>query len=171
MPKQDPNLMTRFQREPHQRRTTPAVSDLPSMSRQALVDAWVEVLGRPPIRGISRELLVAVIAWYLQARQQGGLAPALQRKLDRLAAAMDGGQPIRSPTAHRPRPGTNLEREWQGQRHVVGVTEAGFAYRGDTYRSLSQIARLITGTRWNGPAFFGLRQGKGKSGSGTHNAN
>jgi hypothetical protein len=171
MPKQDPNLMTRFQREPHQRRTTPAVSDLPSMSRQALVDAWVEVLGRPPIRGISRELLVAMIAWHLQAKQQGGLPPALQRKLDRLAAALDHGQPIRSPSAHRLRPGTSLERAWQGERHVVGVTEAGFAYRGDTYRSLSQIARLITGTRWNGPAFFGLRQGKGKSGSGTHNAN
>jgi hypothetical protein len=141
------------------------------MSRQALTAAWVEVLGRPSIRGISRELLIAIIAWHLQARQLGGLPPALQRKLDRLAAALDRGQPIRSPSAHRLRPGTSLEREWQGERHLVSVSEAGFAYRGDTYRSLSQIARLITGTRWNGPAFFGLRQGKGKSGRGTHNAN
>jgi hypothetical protein len=163
--------MTRSRRERHQARAALAVSDLPRMSRQALVGAWAEVLGRPPIRGISRELLIATIAWHLQARRQGGLPPALQRKLDRLAAALDRGQPIRSPSAHRLRPGTSLEREWQGERHVVSVTEAGFAYRGDTYRSLSQIARLITGTRWNGPAFFGLRQGKGKSGGGTHNAN
>jgi hypothetical protein len=139
------------------------------MSRQALVDAWVEVLGRPPIRGSSRELLIAMVAWHLQAKHQGGLPLAVQRKLDRLAAAMDRGQPIRSPAAHRLRPGASLEREWQGDRHVVTVTDVGFAYRGDTYRSLSQIARLITGTRWNGPAFFGLRQGKGKAGGGADN--
>jgi hypothetical protein len=141
------------------------------MSRQALVDAWAKVVGRPLIRGISRELLIAITAWHLQVKHQSGLPPALQRKLDRLAAALDRGQPIHSPSAHRLHAGTSLEREWQGERHVVSVSEAGFVYRGDTYRSLSRIARLITGTRWNGPAFFGLRQGKGKSGSGTRNAN
>src|SRR5262245_38983580 len=115
--------MTRADRERRQRRATLTVSDLPGMSRQALVDAWAEVLGRPPIRGISRELLVAMIAWHLQAKQQGGLPPALQRKLDRLAATMDHGQPIRFPSAHHLRPGTSLEREWQGKQHVVTVTE------------------------------------------------
>jgi hypothetical protein len=161
--------MTRSRHQ--QRHAALAVSDLPGMSRQALVDAWVEVLGHPPIRGISRELLVAMIAWHLQAKQHVGLPPALQRKLDRLAAALDRGQPIRSPSAHRLRPGTSLEREWQGQWHVVSVTEAGFAYRDEAYRSLSQIARLITGTRWNGPAFFGLRQGRDKAGGGASNEN
>jgi Protein of unknown function (DUF2924) len=161
--------VTRSGPERPQLRAALAVSDLPRMSRRALTNTWLEVLGRPAIRGVSRELLVATIAWHLQAKQHGGLPPALQRKLDRLAAALDRGPPIRAPSAHRLRPGTNLEREWQGEKHVVSVTEAGFAYRGDSYRSLSQIARLITGTRWNGPAFFGLRQGKGKSGGGAYN--
>jgi hypothetical protein len=156
--------MTGTRRERRSHRASLTVADLPRLSRPALIDAWVAVLGRLPIRGASRELLVATIAWHLQASQQGGLSAALRCKLDRLAAALVRGQPIRSPSAHHLRPGTNLEREWQGEHHVVTVTEAGFAYRGGSYRSLSQIARLITGTRWNGPAFFGLRQSRGRIG-------
>ncbi len=86
----------------------------------------------------------------------------MQRKLERLAAAIDQGEPVRSLTAiDRLRPGMSLERGWRGETHHVTVLADGFAYRGQRYRSLSQIARLITGTRWNGPAFFGLRSGNG----------
>ena len=86
----------------------------------------------------------------------------IHRKLERLAAAITRGDPVRPLTAtDRLRAGTTLERTWRGETHVVSVLASGFAYRGQRYRSLSQIARRITGTRWNGPAFFGLRSGNG----------
>ena len=147
------------------------LGDLPGMSRAALLDAWTQVVGKPAVRSASRELLVNAIAWHLQARQFGGLAPSVQRKLERLAAAIDRGEPVRPLTAiDRLRPGSTLERAWRGETHVVTVMADGFAYRGQCYRSLSQIARLITGTRWNGPAFFGLRQDSGKAPAGSDDA-
>jgi hypothetical protein len=136
--------------------------NLPNMTRTQLFDTWARVVGKPVISGASRELLVIIIAWYLQARQHGGLTPAVQRKLERLAAAIDRGESIQPLAANdRFRPGTTLERVWRGETHLVTVLADGFAYRGQRYRSLSQIARLITGTRWNGPSFFGLRSGNG----------
>jgi hypothetical protein len=134
--------------------------------------SWVNisarVVGNPVIHGVSRELLVSAVAWHLQARQHGGLNPAVQRKLERLAAAIDRGVPVRAPTAsQRLRPGMSLERAWRGETHSVTVLEDGFAYRGQRYRSLSQIARRITGTHWNGLAFFGLRQSNGKASVGS----
>ena len=144
---------------------------LPDMTRAQLFDTWARVVGKPMVRGTSRELLVATIAWHLQARQHGGLAPAVQRKLERLAAAIDRGEPVRPLTAlDRLRPNMSLERGWRGETHSVTVLADGFAYRGQRYRSLSQIARLITGTRWNGPAFFGLRQSNGKVSAGSDDA-
>ncbi len=82
---------------------------LPDMTRAQLFDTWARVVGKPIIRGTSRELLVTTIAWHLQARQHGGLAPAVQRKLERLAAAIDRGEPVRPLTAlDRLRPGTGM---------------------------------------------------------------
>ena len=144
---------------------------LPHMTRAQLFDTWARVVGKPMVRGASRELLVTTIAWHLQARQHGGLTPAVQRKLERLAAAIDRGESIRPITAiARLRPNMSLERGWRGETHSVTVLADGFAYRGQRYRSLSQIARLITGTRWNGPAFFGLRQPNGKASAGSDDA-
>jgi Protein of unknown function (DUF2924) len=122
------------------------------------------ILGRRSSASASRELLVNTIAWHLQARQFGGLSPSVQRRLERLAAAIERGEPVRPLTAtDRLHPGTTLERAWRGETHVVTVVADGFTYRGRRYRSLSQIARRITGTRWNGPAFFGLRQSNGRA--------
>jgi hypothetical protein len=147
------------------------LDDLPGMSRAALLDAWAQVIGKPPVFSASRELLVNAIAWHLQARQSGGLVPSVHRKLERLAAAITRGDSVHPLTAtDRLRAGTTLERTWRGETHVVSVLASGFAYRGQRYRSLSQIARLITGTRWNGPAFFGLRAGNGKAPAGADDA-
>jgi hypothetical protein len=147
------------------------LDDLPKMSRSALFETWAKVVGKPPLQSASRELLVNTIAWYLQARQLGGLTPSVQRKLERLALAIERGESVRPLTAtDRLRPGTTLERAWRGETHIVAVVADGFTYRGRDYRSLSQIARRITGTRWNGPAFFGLRQGNGKASAGSDNA-
>ena len=147
------------------------LGDLANMTRAQLCDTWARVVGKPVLHSASRELIINFIAWHLQARQHGGLNPAVQRKLERLAAAIDRGVPVRVPTAsERLRPGTSLERAWRGETHSVTVLADGFAYRGQHYRSLSQIARRITGTRWNGPAFFGLRQSNGKASGGSDDA-
>ena len=148
----------------------PTLDSLPGLSRAELLDTWVQVVGRPPVRSASRELLVNTIAWHLQARQFGGLSPSVQRKLERLASGIARGEPVPPLTSHRLRPGTTVERAWRGEIHVVTVGADGFTYRGRRYRSLSEIARLITGTRWNGPAFFGLRQDNGKTPMGSANA-
>ena len=147
------------------------LDDLPGMSRAELLDTWAQVVGKAPVLSASRELLVNTIAWHLQARQFGGLSPSVQRRLERLAAAIERGEPIRPSTAtDRLRHGTSLERAWRGETHVVSVAADGITYRGQHYRSLSQITRIITGTRWNGPAFFGLRQGSGKADAGSDDA-
>jgi hypothetical protein len=150
---------------------TLTLGDLPGMTTAQLLDRWAQVVSRPVIRSASRELLVNMIAWHLQARQHGGLSPAVQRKLERLAAAINRGEPIRPRTAtERLHPGMSLERQWRGQTHSVTVLADGFAYRGRRYRSLSEIARCITGTRWNGPAFFGLRQSNTRASAGCDDA-
>ena len=86
----------------------------------------------------------------------GGLRPELRRRLRHVAEqARHGGQVV--PAAPRLKPGTRLIREWQGRTHEVVVGENGFLWQQAQYRSLSQIARAITGTRWSGPVFFGLK--------------
>lgn len=113
---------------------------------------WRERFGAPPpIR--SPEILALMLAWRLQAARDGGLDGELRRALRRASSAP-------SPTALTP--GTRLVREWQGVRHEVVVEPDGrFRNQGELHRSLSQVARKITGSRWNGPRFFGLREGEG----------
>src|SRR5215213_9534474 len=104
------------------------------------------------------DLLFRTLAYHLQVKALGGLDRATERLLDRLAEAEDPGAVLASLRRRRIKPGTELIREWAGTAHRVVVTEGGFAYEGQPYTSLSEIARLITGTNWNGPRFFGLRQ-------------
>ena len=104
------------------------------------------------------------IAYRLQENQFGGLSRSAKMKLK--AAAKGAGREVpssrRAPPRYRIKPGTRLLREWQGRSHeVVAIGEGKFQYRGDTYSSLSEIARKITGTRWSGPAFFGLNRRAG----------
>jgi hypothetical protein len=122
--------------------TSLGISELKSRWR-----AWYDT--EPPAR-ISRELLTSAIAYRLQEREFGGLAPATRRLLERVDAE------------HSPRrlvaPGALLIREWRGAAHQVTMHDDGVVYRGKRYGSLSEVARLITGTRWSGPLFFGLRK-------------
>ncbi|MGA0544123.1 DUF2924 domain-containing protein [Brevundimonas sp. VNH65] len=113
---------------------------------------WRDRFGAPPsIR--SPEILALMLAWRLQAARDGGLDGELRRALRRASSAP-------SPTALTP--GTRLVREWQGVRHEVVVEPDGrFRHQEELHRSLSQVARKITGSRWNGPRFFGLREGEG----------
>lgn len=95
-----------------------------------------------------------MLAWRIQAAREGGLGADLRRSIRRPAAA---------PVATILTPGTRLTREWQGVRHEVVVEPDGrFRHDGQLHRSLSQVARKITSSRWNGPRFFGLRAGEGQ---------
>jgi hypothetical protein len=125
---------------------------------------WRAVLGREAPRFAKRSLLTQVLAWELQAKAYGGLKPALHRHLLALAEGENGGTGKMMKLIVRLKPGVKLVRSWHGEVHEVTVTEVGLRWRGQTFASLSRIAREITGTRWSGPLFFGLRKG----GSGGH---
>ncbi len=105
---------------------------------------------------LSRELMVRALAYRIQERACGGLAPALGRKL-REYGRKDAKIPDGLNTAGALlKPGTRLVREWNGRTYTVMITEDGFAYNGMTYGSLTKIARIITGAHWSGPRFFGM---------------
>src|SRR3954469_18034909 len=108
---------------------------------------------------LPRHLLFRVLAYRLQADRLGDLDVESQRLLEGVGSSKDAGN--HSVHADRlikdVRPGTMLAREWNGRMHRVAVLADGFAWNGKTYPSLSKIAQTITGTRWNGPRFFGLR--------------
>jgi hypothetical protein len=137
-----------------------ALPDLEGMDRDALVALWSATLGGVPPSRLSRPFLRRMLAWDLQARALGGLPAAVRRKLDSLAAAQASGKE-RTATSPRLKPGGRLLREWNGVTHVVDVVEGGFLWRGERHRSLSAIARAITGAHWSGPRFFGLQEGGG----------
>jgi hypothetical protein len=134
-----------------------ALSRLPILERAELRSEWLRLYGTNPPGRIGRELLMAAVAYRLQEQIMGGLRPELRHRLRSIAEqARRGGEPMLT-AAPRLKPGTKLLREWQGHVHEVLVGEDGFVWQRQHHRSLSQIARAITGTRWSGPVFFGLK--------------
>jgi hypothetical protein len=129
-------------------RVAQEVRALGALDLHGLRDEWRRRYGQPPAMR-SKELLARLLAWRIQSDAFGGLDAATVRllKTDRHLPSKP------SLTA-----GTRLSREWQGRRHDVEVLKKGFRYAGADYRSLSEVARAITGTRWNGLRFFGLRE-------------
>ncbi|EYD74332.1 Putative bacteriophage-related protein [Rubellimicrobium mesophilum DSM 19309] len=134
--------------------------DLEGMDRKALLALWAATLGGEPPARLSRPFLRRILAWELQTRAAGGLPAAVKRRLESLAATQVGGRKSKMETATSPKlkPGGRLLREWNGVTHVVDVVEGGFLWRGERHRSLSAIARAITGAHWSGPRFFGLQE-------------
>jgi Protein of unknown function (DUF2924) len=118
---------------------------------------WRALWNSEPPKRISRELLIRAIAYRLQERTFGGLKPSTLRLLERVGK--DGSSNESSQTSRtRATPGTVLVREWQGTSYRVTVLDDGAVYRDRHYRSLSEVACAITGARWSGPLFFGLRR-------------
>jgi hypothetical protein len=132
---------------------------LKTMPTADLKQQWRDLFeGEPP--PFNRRYLETRLAYRIQELAYGGLKPETIRRLDRLGEELDGGDKSRRGIrANRDRPitGTRLIREWQGIEQLVTVTAGGFEWQGRPYTSLSAIARAITGTRWNGWVFFGLR--------------
>ncbi len=132
------------------------VADLSTASIKDLRERWKTLYGNEPSGHIGRSILIGAIAYRLQERALGGLKPSAQRILDRVCDGREEAAQQRNP---RPRAsaGTVLIREWRRVRHRVVVLDNDVTYRGRRYKSLSEVARAITGTRWSGPLFFGLK--------------
>ena len=118
---------------------------------------WKERLGTPPAV-ISTELTRRWLSWELQAQIRGGFDATTRRRLRQLCKAVRTQPPSKTLFDTSPSPGTMLTREWKGVTHRVMVLEEGFTWNGQKHDALSEIAFRITGTRWSGPRFFGLRQ-------------
>jgi hypothetical protein len=132
-----------------------------------LRNRWHAVFGRPAPAHLPRHLLFRVLAYRLQADRLGDLDSESQHLLDHSGSPEKAGQSAVGLVRRIAdvRPGTVLGREWNGRMQRVAVRADGFAWNGKTYPSLSQVAFAITGTRWNGPRFFGLRDKPEKGGS------
>lgn len=133
------------------------LAGLPSLELDELRRRWRKLTRRPAPPSLRRELLARLLAYEMQVRAYGGLSRDTSRLLDRLARGDDARTLLAGSQERRLRPGTQLVREHAGRLHRVTVTEVGYLWEGTTYASLSEVARAITGTRWNGPRFFGLR--------------
>jgi Protein of unknown function (DUF2924) len=141
------------------------IARLRGLDTKALRARWRTSVGRDAPPHLARHLLFAMLAYRLQAEAMGDLDADTVRFLKHvdLAPSKHAAVPLTQAFWRRRRdlsPGTVLTREWSGQHHRVMVLEEGFVWEGRTYRSLSEIAKLITGTQWNGPRFFGLRDRK-----------
>lgn len=143
------------------------IDRLSALTLFELRDAWKSLHRQSPPMRISRDLLVRGITYKLQERSLGGLSRSILAKLERIQADVDAGASKGDLRKSAPpislKPGTRLIREWRGVTHTVLVDADGFEWNGQRYRSLTLIAREITGAHWSGPRFFGLRKRAGGS--------
>ena len=133
------------------------LAGLPALGPERLKERWRTLCGTEPPPRISEDLLRRAVAYWLQERALGGLKPSTRRLLQRVA---EDARPHCSSSAMLRRklsPGAILIREWRGTSHQVTVLEDGVLFGGKRHRSLSEVARKITGNRWSGPLFFGLK--------------
>ena len=136
---------------------------LRKLSRGELKGRWEDLYGSACPARMSRVLLLRALAYRMQERALGGLDRVTRRRLTRAAEDLAAGRPHAPPTP-KVKPGTRLLRAWMGVVHEVIVLEKGVQYRGEAWPSLSAVAREITGTRWSGPRFFGLKGATGGRG-------
>ncbi len=131
------------------------IDDLDALPRADLVARWQKQFKRLPPKGASRRYLVLGVAYEIQVKRLGGLKAQARRQLAKVLSATattndQGTRPLAQVVS-----GSRLVREWNGRTHTVDVVADGYIWNGEQYRSLSAIARAITGARWSGPRFFG----------------
>ncbi|WP_170441370.1 DUF2924 domain-containing protein [Ruegeria arenilitoris] len=125
------------------------IADISAFDRAECLDRWREVFGRPPPKYLSPQFMKRVLIWEIQNRALGGVSLKTTRRLNQIAS----GKTLPATT----KPGSHLIREWNGRTYQVEVVDGGYVMDRKTWRSLSAIARHITGARWSGPRFFGVQ--------------
>jgi hypothetical protein len=133
------------------------LDSLPTLSKRALCELWQQLFKKEPPPEIRKDLMLRIMAHRLQEQEFGRLSDASCRRLRQLATTFEVDPNAVVSNRLPIKPGTRLVRQWKEQVHVVEVETEGYEYRGARYENLSEIARLITGTRWSGPLFFGLK--------------
>ncbi len=129
---------------------------LKTMPSQELKQQWRDLFETEP-PAYNRRFLESRLAYRIQELAYGGLKPETVERLESLADQLEKGKTLRVRDDRRPISGTRLIRKWQGIEHCVTVRDTDFEYQGRPHKSLSAVARAITGTRWNGLVFFGLK--------------
>ena len=134
------------------------ITGLQSLGIEQLKARWRTLYKTEAPARFSRDLLIGAVAYRMQERVLGGLRPATRRLFQRVVANAQARRPLKLGPMRKLEPGAVLIREWGGIKHRVMVRASGFSLGGKEYRSLSEVARVITGTRWSGPLFFGLKK-------------
>ncbi len=133
------------------------IAQLPRRRMSELRSRWRELYRTNPPAAFGPDLFRRSIAHKLQERVYGGLSEATRREINRIIKTLPKNPKARAELPRRIKSGSVLVREWKGKSHRVTVSGNSFTYEGKDYSNLSELARKITGTRWNGPRFFGLR--------------
>ena len=139
------------------------ITKLACLSVGDLRAEWTRVFGSSSPKNAQREYLLRAITYRLQCDQFGGLSLTVTRGLRKLCGGKAEAPKVAVTPTRTLKPGARILREWKGAVHEVEVVDDGYRYRQETYKSLSVIARRITGTRWSGPVFFGLKKGQAEA--------
>ena len=131
-------------------RLSEQIATLPSLNKAQLLAIWAENFSKDPPPNLRKELMVPILAYRMQEREFGGLSHGARRRLREVAASLNTEKPSQEKSDSAPQTGTKLLRMWHGEMHEVIATGNGYLYKGQTYSSLSKIAREITGTRPSG---------------------
>ena len=134
------------------------LEELPRLRTAELRSLWQELFEKPVHPRLRREMMIPILAYRIQEKAYGGLKASTRKRLQKLSQELERDPKAQLQAHQQIKTGTKLLRQWQGETHNVIVVDDGFVYRNKRYKSLSEIARHITGTRWSGPAFFGLKQ-------------
>jgi len=140
--------------------TAVRLEEVSNMDRDQLIAEWRKLFRSNPLDRARRELLELGVAWKLQEKAFGGMRKGVAGELRRLGEELDATGDIRRAKPMAIKPGARILREWNGVTHEVMVLDDGFAWNGQTWKSLTAIAGHITGAHWSGPRFFGLKSGK-----------
>lgn len=134
------------------------IGRLPALSLFELRNRWKTLFGHLAPKSLRRNFLARAVAYQMQVEAYGGLSVATKRRLREIANAVRTGDANAMLGSNRIKPGTQMIRQWQNKTHTVTAVANGFEWNGRTYKSLSAVAKAITGTNWNGFAFFGIKR-------------
>ena len=134
------------------------LTQLPTMDRKAHLKLWRDLFDGMPCPALHRETLIPILASRIQEKAYGGLKESTLKRLHELANDYANGKKSVVQAMIRPQIGTRYVREYRGKLHEVTVLDSGYEYQGQAYRSLTEVAKAITGTKWSGPVFFGYKR-------------